>query len=219
MAVGYNPTIVTSNLSAYIDAGNARSYPGTGTVMYDLSGNGRHATVAGSPTFTNYYFTITADTTYISLPSAGLSPGIGNFTYSIWVWFNSLDSLDTLIEHGSWTDTLLFRFETNTVTVYAEAALRGSFLWTPSINTWYNVVFVRESSTTSMFVNNVLTGTPFTMTTDISIANANVYLMRSQHSTGQFTNGRVSAFSMYLAALTPGEIGLNFSALRGRFGI
>lgn len=219
MAVGYNPTIVTSNLLAYIDAGNTRSYPGTGTIMYDLSGNGRNATVNGTPTFTNYYFTTTADTTYISLPSAGLSPGVGNFTYSIWVWFNSIDSSDTLIENGSWTDTLLFRLETNTVTVYAETTLRGSFSWTPSINTWYNVVFTRESSTTSMFVNGVLTGTPFTMTTDISIANANVFLMRSQHTTGQFINGRFSAFSVYSSALTPGEILSNFSALRGRFGI
>lgn len=219
MAVGYNPTIVTSNLLAYIDAGNPRSYPGTGTVMYDLSGNGRHATVNGSPTFTNYYFSITADTTYVSLPSAGLSPGVGNFTYSIWMWFNSVDSLDTLIENGSWTDSLLFRMETSVVTVYAEAAYRGGFSWTPATNTWYNVVFTRESSTMSMFVNGVLTGSTFAMTTDINIGVASVFLMRSQHTTGQFTNGRFSAFSVYGSALTPGEINQNFSALRGRFGV
>ena len=219
MAISYNPGLVTTGLLVYLDAGNPKSYPGSGTSLFDLSGNARTATVNGSPTFTGYYFTTTADTTYISLPSAGLSPGVGNFTYSIWVWFNSVDSLDTLIENGSWTDSLLLRLETNIVTVYAEGSLRGSFSWTPSINTWYNVVFTRESSTTSMFVNGVLTGTPFTMTTDINIGVANVFLMRSQHSTAQFINGRFSAFSVYSSALTPGEILSNFSALRGRFGI
>lgn len=219
MAVNYNPGLVTSGLEVYLDAGNPRSYPGTGTTMYDLSGNARHATVNGSPTFTSYYFTITSDTTYVSFPSAGLSPGVGNFTYSIWVKFAALDSLDTLIEHGSWTDSLLFRFETNLVSVYAEASLRGTFSWTPTVGVWYNVVFIRESFTVSMYVNGVLTGTPFAMSTDINIAVASVFLMRSQHSTGQFISGDFSAFSKYSSALTFEQVRQNFNALRGRFGV
>lgn len=219
MTVNYNPGLVTSGLEVYLDAGNPRSYPGTGTIMYDLSGNARHAAVNGSPTFTSYYFTITADTTYVSLPSAGLDPRVGNFTYSIWVRFAAIDSLDTLIEHGSWTDTLLFRFSTNTMQVYAESNLIGTFSWTPTVSVWYNVVFVRESFVISMYVNGVLTGTPFAMSTDIAIANANVFLMRSQHSTGQFTSGDFSAFSKYSSALTVEQVRQNFNALRGRFGV
>lgn len=221
MTVSYNPTIVTPSLLVYIDAGNPRSYPGTGTVMYDLSGNRRDATVLGSPTFTNYYFTITSDSTYISLPSAGMDPGVGNFTYSIWMRFSVIDgSYDTLIEHGSWTDTVLIRFISNSVQIYADASpMAGSFAWTPTAGVWYNVVVIRESFTLSMYVNGVLTGTPFTLSTNIVIANPTVYLMRSQHSTGQFTAGDVSAFSMYGSALTPTEVIQNFNALKGRFGL
>lgn len=220
MAVSYNPGLVTNGLLVYIDAGNTRSYPGTGTVMYDLSGNGRNATVLGSPTFTNYYFTITSDSTYISLPSAGMDPGVGNFTYSIWMRFSVIDgSYDTLIEHGSWNDAVLIRFITNTVQIYADAsAMVGSFAWTPTAGVWYNVVVIRESFTLSMYVNGVLTGTPFTLSNNIVIANPNVFLMRSQHSTAQFTPGDVSAFSMYKIALTTEEVRQNFNALRGRFG-
>lgn len=212
---------MTSGLLVYVDAGNARSYPGTGTVMYDLSGNGRHATVNGAPTFTNYYFTITADTTYISLPSAGMNPGVGNFTYSIWMRFSVVDgSYDTLIEHGSWNDAVLIRFISNTVQIYADAsAMVGSFAWTPTAGVWYNVVVIRDSFTLSMYVNGVLTGTPFALSNNIVIANPNVFLMRSQHSTAQFTPGDISAFSMYSTALTPEEVNQNFSALKGRFGL
>lgn len=219
MSVAYNPGLVTSGLEVYLDAGNPRSYPGTGTTMNDLSGNSRHATVNGSPTFTNYYFTCTGDTTYISFPSAGLDPGVGNFTYSIWVRFAALDSVDTLIEHGSWTDSLLFRFSTNVMQVYAEGLLIGTISWTPSTAVWYNVVFVRESFVTSMYVNGVLTGTPLAMSTNIVIANANVFLMRSQHTTGQSTSGDFSAFSKYSTALTVEQVRQNFNALRGRFGV
>ena len=40
MATEYNPRIVTDNLVFYVDAGNTKSYPGTGTTWTDLTGNG-----------------------------------------------------------------------------------------------------------------------------------------------------------------------------------
>jgi hypothetical protein len=219
MAVGYNPSIVTDSLSVYLDAGNRKSYPGTGTELLDLSGNAVNATVNGSPAFTNGYFTITGDTTYISMPNATLIPRVNNFAYSIWVWFNSIDGLDTLIENGSWTDSLLFRAESNVVTVYAEGASLGSMSWTRATSRWYNVAFVRSNNTLSMYVDGVLTGTPLAMSTDINLANPSLWLMRSQHSTGQFVNGRFAAFSVYNIELTPPQVVQNFNALRGRFGI
>ena len=50
MAVGYNPRIVTNGLVLCLDAGNTRSYPGSGTTWTDLSGNGNNGTLSG-PTF------------------------------------------------------------------------------------------------------------------------------------------------------------------------
>lgn len=40
--------VVTTDLLAYYDAGNASSYPGSGSALYDLSGNSRTATLVGS---------------------------------------------------------------------------------------------------------------------------------------------------------------------------
>ena len=219
MALAHSPRIVTDGLVLCLDAGNAKSYPGSGTTWTDLSGNGRNATVNGSPTFTNGYFDITSDSTYISLSNSGLVPRTNDFTYSTWINFDATDGVDTIFENGSWTDTLLFRYQTNLVAVYAEGALRGNFSWTASTGVWYNVIFKRDSGTCSMYINNILTGTPFTMTTDIDLANTNLFLMRSQHTTGQFLNGKMATFSIYNRALTAEEIQQNFNALRSRFGI
>jgi hypothetical protein len=220
MAPNYGPKIVTDGLVLCLDAANPKSYPGTGTTWYDLSKNEINGTIIGSPTFSNNYFDITGDTTYISIPNATLNPRTNDFTYSTWINFDTTDTYDTIFENGSWTDTLLFRREsTSSITVYAEGAFRGSFTWTPVTGSWFNFVLIRKSGTVSLYINNVLTGNPFTMTTDINLANPNLFLMRSQHTTGQFTNGKISFFSAYNRGLSDNEISQNYQSYRGRYGI
>jgi len=219
MGLSHSPQISLNGLVLCLDAGNSKSYPGSGTTWTDLSGNGRNGTINGSPTFTNGYFSITGDTTYVSIPNSGLVPRTNDFTYSCWVYLNSVDGLDTIFENGSWTDTLLFRYESTQFTVYAEGALRGTIIWTATTGVWVNIVLIRLSNTVSCFINNTSVGTPFTMSTDIDLANPNLWLMRSQHATGQFTNGRISVFSIYNRALTASEISQNYNALRSRYGL
>lgn len=219
MGIAYNTSLVRGGLVLHLDAANVKSYAGTGTVWNDLSGNGINGTINGSPTFSNNYFDITGDTTYISIPNATLNPGTNEFTYSTWVNFDSTDGVDTIFENGSWTDTLLFRFETNQFTVYAEGSLRGTLTWTPVTGSWVNLVLRRKAGIVDLKVNNVSSGTPFSMTTDINLANTNLFLMKSQHTTGQFTNGKISYFSVYNRGLTDSEIRQNFEAIRGRYGV
>ena len=45
MGVAYNSRIVTDGLVLALDAGNTKSYPGSGTTWTDLSGNGRNGTL------------------------------------------------------------------------------------------------------------------------------------------------------------------------------
>lgn len=219
MALGHGAGIVRSGLVLHLDAANPKSYPGSGTTLFDLSGNNRNAVINGSPVISNGFIDITSDSTYISLSNSGLVPRTNDFTYSCWVNFDAVDSFDTIFENGSWTDTLLFRYETNQFTVYAEGALRGTLAWTPIIGSWVNIILRRSAGTVDLIVNNVSSGTPFTMTTDIDLSNTNLWLMRSQHTTGQFTNGKISVFSIYDRSLSLTEIRVNFEAFRGRYGI
>jgi hypothetical protein len=45
MAFSFSPKIVTDGLSVYYDVANPRSYPGSGTTIYDLSRNGNNGTL------------------------------------------------------------------------------------------------------------------------------------------------------------------------------
>jgi hypothetical protein len=52
ITVGDAVTLVTNGLVVQLDAGNASSYPGTGTTWFDLSGNGNNATLVGGASYT-----------------------------------------------------------------------------------------------------------------------------------------------------------------------
>ena len=54
MGTSYNPHIVSDGLVLCLDAANPRSYPGSGSTWYDLSGNGNNGTFGpgtAAPTF------------------------------------------------------------------------------------------------------------------------------------------------------------------------
>ena len=51
MATSYSPKIITDGLVLALDAGDIKSYPGTGTTWKDRSGNALNGTLLNSPTF------------------------------------------------------------------------------------------------------------------------------------------------------------------------
>jgi hypothetical protein len=70
MSINYNTSIITNGLITCLDAANAKSYPGSGTTWYDLSGNNNHATIHNL-TYTSAYngsFSFSNDTSsYVTL--------------------------------------------------------------------------------------------------------------------------------------------------------
>ena len=68
----YNPNIITDGLILSLDASNIRSYPGSGSIIYDLSGRDAHGTINGTVPFvgagsSSYWnFATAASTKYIS---------------------------------------------------------------------------------------------------------------------------------------------------------
>jgi len=51
MALHHSPKIVTNGLILALDPGNRKSYPGSGTSMFDLSGNGYTFTLQGNAAY------------------------------------------------------------------------------------------------------------------------------------------------------------------------
>jgi hypothetical protein len=55
MGIAYNSRVVVEGLVLALDAGNSKSYPGSGTTWTDLSGQGNNGTITGA-VYTNGSF-------------------------------------------------------------------------------------------------------------------------------------------------------------------
>jgi hypothetical protein len=82
MSLAHSPRIVTDGLVLCLDAGNTKSYPGSGTTWTDLSGNGRNFTLFNS----SYYSYSSANGGSIgftrTLPPTGETGGYAEHTGS-----------------------------------------------------------------------------------------------------------------------------------------
>lgn len=68
MATTGGPNIITDGLILALDAGNPKSYPGTGNTWSDRSGNGNNVTLYNSPTFENNSIILDGINDVLSLP-------------------------------------------------------------------------------------------------------------------------------------------------------
>jgi hypothetical protein len=97
MGIAYNPSVATDGLVLALDAGNSKSYPGSGTTWTDLSGRGNNGTLTNGPTYSssnNGVLVFDGVDDYVTNASTDLS--IVNNLFS--------DS------NGSWTVSAWFKF-------------------------------------------------------------------------------------------------------------
>jgi hypothetical protein len=233
MGIAYNPSIVSNGLVLCLDAGNPKSYPGSGTTWTDLSGLGNTATMYGSVPFSTdispcFDF---ATATGASAPSSSLGftfgsnmiPTTGNFTLSCWIKNPPSSSGQVgLFSNAGSADGYRFGVGLNGVyyligPTYTESTV--AFLSNLSTSLWYNVVavFSRTTSTILVYLNGVYQGSGGMPVSQTAMQNGAPGLVRSA-CCGIYT-GKLAGFSAYSKALTPSEIQQNFNAMRGRFGI
>jgi hypothetical protein len=89
MGISYNPRIVTDGLVLALDAGNTKSYPGSGTTWTDLSGRENHHTVTGSPAYGSGIFTLNGSTQ--GFTKASSISGTSS-TNTVVIWYSTTDS-------------------------------------------------------------------------------------------------------------------------------
>lgn len=232
MALYHSPRIVTDGLTLCLDAANPRSYPGTGTTWFDVSGNSNNGTLNNSPTHgtdASGSFAFDGVDQDVSLPTTVLSASAA--TLCMWVnvtdWNTGQSSTGRTLIRGATTFTSMiaiynggYAFETDTNSNPHEISGRTSGAVTSTAITagaWFNFVLVFDSSTFSGYVNSVSAGSG-------AIAN-NLTFDNLGGASGFSTSypayllGRLAAVSVYDRALTAAEIQQNFNALRGRFAL
>jgi len=233
MGISYNPRIVTDGLVLALDAGNTKSYPGSGTTWTDLSGLGNTATMFGSVPFSTdvapCFDFATATGGSAANSSLGFTfgsnmiPTTGNFTFSCWVKNPNASVGQTgLFSNSGGGDGYRFGVGLNGIYVligptYTEFVT--TFSSTLSSSLWYNVVavFSRNTASILLYLNGVFqnsTGIPASQT---AMQNGAPGLVRSA-CCGIYT-GKLAGFSAYGKALSATEVQQNFNATRSRFGI
>ena len=234
MATKYSPKMVTDGLVLSLDAANNKSYPKSGTTWSDLSGNGNTGTLTNGPTFSganggSIVFDGTND--YVGFTYNSIFNPPSNISVSLWVRLTVNNaSIRTLIELSVSTDELYFIYWRGDLSPkrwwYGLRQSNNTYVETNStstdfsINTWYNIALVADSSTGlfSFYINGIL---------DNSIAyNGTLKQTASSLSIGadagasrRYLIGNISNTLIYNRALSAAEILQNYNATKSRFGL
>ena len=225
---------VLNNLVLYYDPSNPSSYPGTGTTINDLSGNGLNGSMSGI-TYTSPYFTYNGTSSQIRVAdNTLLEPGSGNWTMEVWVNQSVLGNdvvLGKFNNGGNATD-VSYSVRTTNTTYYAQLGSgsgAGSTLYVDStlqvgtIGTWYQIVYVFTNiaaNTLQTFVNGTSIGT--VSHNLASILNATTPLYIGSYNGGEFPqwfDGKIGITRLYNASLTSSQVLQNFNANKAKYGL
>jgi hypothetical protein len=230
MSLAHGASVVRNGIVLSVDAANVKSYPGSGTVWTDLSGNGNNATLVNSPTYSNGSFLFNGTSNFATI----LTQVLLNTSATVSAWIN-IDDFTTgksstgrifLRLAGSNFTSMIsfynngFGFESNTNSTPHELAGRttGNIVSsTISAGSWFNFALIFDNNNFYGYANGVLIGS--------GALSDNLTIDRIGDGTGMpdnypaFFKGRIPTLTIYNRALSAAEVQQNFEALRGRYGI
>jgi hypothetical protein len=216
--------IVSSGLQLYLDAADGTSYPGSGTIWSDLSGNGNDVTMqnSGSITYSSGgggYFA-TGSTGWFSRASGtNLPTGNTFYTLSVWVQLAASWSANGFISIGSFgsgNQSNAFRTTgTNGYSNYWWANDLGATSTLSPTTQWFNAVAKFDGTTRSIWINGVLAGSDTPSGHNVTTSALQV----AKTFSGEYLNGNIGQALVYNRALSTAEIQQNYEATRTRYGV
>lgn len=229
MAVSFNSYTSNSNLQLLLDASSRKSYPGTGTTWFDISGNNRHFVWQNMPTFTQSsgksYFSTSGNK---SIGPASNSFNINNGTgYTVIMVSNTQDNVSNtafkfagsdaytrgIFLHPGWTNYTMY-FDQGGC---CNANQRVSYTFTLSDMRNFRVwAFRSRLYNRSIFMNGVAYATNSTYAANINLTSTTAELGSTNEGTW---NGQLAYFALYNTGLDDSTI-LNISTnLSKRFNL
>ena len=215
---------VTAGLVLNLDAGDAASYPGSGTAWTDLSGNGRNGTLTGGPTYSSADGgSIVFDGTNDFVQCSGSLTATAA-TFVIWMRRNGpQDDFDGIIYSRSANATGLSFFGTTNKISYTWNNAVNTYTWDSGLTipdlTWCMVAVSVTSTSATAYLCQSGGITSATNTVSHTSTVLDDVKLAQDDLGGRFFNGRISVAMIYDRALSADEITQNFNALRGRYGL
>lgn len=222
-------TSTSDNLVLHYNPSMTESYPGSGTSLVDLSGNGLTGTMSNL-SYTNPAFTFNGSTSQVSIPdNAALEPGTGSWT--IEVWFKNVGSSGTVIgkyNNGGNSANISYALR-----LVGSNLIRADFSngstdlvtnnYTFTANTWIQMVYIWDKTNNSIYTysNGVLKQTKAISITG-GILNATTNLFLGSYNGGEYSqyfNGQMGIVRIYKKALNATEVLTNFNSNRALYGL
>jgi len=237
MGLSHSPSAVTDGLVLCLDAGNPKSYPGSGTAWTDLSGRENNGTLTNGPTYSSAnggIVTFDGTDDYVVCSTSDSLTFTNQVTLSMWLSANTATGFRCAfgrMSYDNWDDGFSFYRTSTTLNFYVndyEGAQSVSVSKTAF--TMSNWVCVYDGSNLKMYENGILRVSGSSYTSNIinpTVAGNNFKIGAGTKSTqspgdqppGYFWNGSIASVSLYNRGLSAAEVAQNFNAIRGRFGL
>lgn len=222
MGLAHSPSIVTSGLVCCFDAGNPRSYPGSGTTIKDVSGNGNPGTLTNGPTYSSSnggVLVFDGVDDFVVSPSPG---SYSNYTFMFFCKWNAGTTYDRLFGLSNFgTYTILspsnVGFHYNPVGGSPPSVTLSSGV-NIGYGVWCHIAVTVDASgnLVTIYINGAMQNATTTMPSQNFAGN---FYLGAQNTGGLVANCTFGVFSLYNSVLTADQVRQNFNALRGRYGI
>lgn len=220
MGIIYNSLTPTEGLILSLDSANRRSYPGSGSTWFDLSGNGNNGSLVNGPALASGPvggMSFDGIDDYIIVNHSPLMTSLSNgSTWSLWFRASVLNTFQNLISKPSF-NSFEWRISSGNKIQFnggSSSQITGSV--TININTWYHACLVFRSSSVISYINSIQDANGlFSLNNNIS----NINIGRRLEYTDFYFNGQIDDIRIYNRVLSPAEISILFNSKRMRYGL
>ena len=214
MGLSHSPSLVLPGLTLCLDAGNTKSYPGSGTTWYNLIPGGVNGTLTNGPTYSSAnggVIVLDGVNDYIDVPI-----NLTNTNYTI-MGAARYVVVGGRTFSGQSNNWLMGHWSNSTQNHYAEGWVSGVESG-PSDTNWRSYATTGNYSGDSwgLYVNGVLNAGP---NSGGSNGPNGFSIGRSAPGNNEYSNSHISFLICYNRILTAAEIQQNYNALKGRFSI
>ena len=233
MGTKYNPRVITNGLQVYLDAGNSRSYPGSGSIWYDLKGN-RNFTLNNSPVYisTSAGGSIGFTAASSHYANATSLQTLSNWTVEVWHYYTAapVGTYPVIVGqvYPGINNSINFSLGTTTTSSFGTTDMRigyftsgawqqtsSGYAMTP--NRWHHVIGTCDSSNLKIYINGSLQIT--TAHNNTAVSSTGDILLMKRWDASDFWGGHLSTVKIYDRALSAQEVLQNYNATKKRYGL
>jgi len=225
-------TFVLAGLVYHLDAGNAASYPGSGSTWTDLAGSGISMTLYGTPAYSSAnggYLSFVPSSSQYGETSTSL-PATSTWTIETFIYYNATNNsgypciftdnfpgnsgtiqwaLGALSDEGGAQQLQVGYYSSGWFTTPQQTPL--------SSGNWYHITGTYDGTNIKLYINGSINQT--TASSTAPVHNSGGHRIMRRWDDVDYWGGNLAILRLYNSALSSTEVFQNYSAQKARFGL